>query len=57
MPKSTFNDCHAIYRQTTTLSHAHRLTLWGWLGEDLAQKPAKVSKERKKKEKEEVKQT
>lgn len=49
MPKSTFQDCHAIYRQTRTLTRAHRLTLIGWLQEDVAEKPARVSKERKKK--------
>jgi len=49
MPKSTFNDCHAIYRQTRTLTRAHRLMLIGWLQQDAAEKPAKVSKERKKK--------
>lgn len=47
MAKSTFNDCHAIYRQTRTLSRAHRLTLIGWLQQDAAEKPAKVVRQKK----------
>jgi len=47
MGKSTFDDCHTIYRQTRTLSRAHKLKLIGWLQEDVAEKPAKVSKKKK----------
>lgn len=51
MAKSTFQDCHAIYRQTRTLTRAHKFTLIGWLQEDVAEKPAKVSRGGKKKDK------
>lgn len=47
MAKSTFNDCHRIYRDTRILSRAHKLTLIGWLQEDLAEKPARVVRKKK----------
>ena len=51
MAKSTFQDCHAIYRQTRTLTRAHKLTLIGWLQEDVVQKPrapqVRLKKEKK----------
>lgn len=47
MPKSTFNDCHRIYRETRPLSRAHKLTLIGWLQEDVTEKPGKVVRQKK----------
>ena len=46
MAKSTFQDAHAVYRQTRTLSRAHKQVLIYWLQEDVAEKPAKMSKKK-----------